>query len=316
LIGSVLLNLILLAVLSSTFEEGAAGGLRPLRKVEVEPAATQDAVALVRVEGIITEAPMGGWGAPEGTDFQYLKQQVKQAMEDSHVKAVVLKVNSPGGGASASDMMLHELKKLAAVKPMVVHMGTVAASGGFYVSMAGQEIIAQRTCITGSIGVIGETINLRALMQDKLGIEVYTFKSGPYKDVGNPFRDMTPEEQAYLQDTLIRPMYERFLSVVGEGRKKLSADQIRNLADGRVYTAEQAVANGLVDKIGFLEDAIDEAKRLAGIKQARVIEYKRQLGLLELLGLSAQTRGAPLLNINRDTIRSLAMPEVLMLWKG
>lgn len=315
---SIVFNLLLLlglAVMAGA--SGRSGNGVPLQEVLVTEADTKDAIALIRVEGLITEYPIkGDFGGMRGADFGYLKHQVALALADHNVKAVVLKVNSPGGGATASDMMLRELKKLpSSGKKIVVHMGSVAASGGYYVSMAGEKIYALPTTITGSIGVIGQVFNIEGLMSDKLGIKTIIFKSGPYKDVPSSFRDMTVEEHKYVQDTLIMPIYERFLDMVEEGRPGLTRSQIRQLADGRVYIGQAAVDNHLIDEIGFLEDAIEEAKRLAGLTEARVIQYSHQATLMDILGMSAQAGRRPIIDISRETINSLGTPEVLMLWR-
>ncbi|NIA20502.1 MAG: signal peptide peptidase SppA [Anaerolineaceae bacterium] len=309
--------LLLLGLAVKAGGSGTSGNGVPLKKVLVTGADTKDAIALIRVEGIITEYPIkGAFGGMQSADFGYLKRQVALALADDSVKAVVLKVNSPGGGATASDMMLRELKKLpAGGKKIVVHMGSVAASGGYYVSMAGQKVYALPTTITGSIGVIGQIFNVEGLMSDKLGIKTVIFKSGPYKDVPSRFRDMTVEEHKYVQDTLITPVYERFLDMVAEGRPGMTRSQIRQLADGRVYVGQAAVDNRLIDQIGVLEDAIEEAKRLAGISRARVIQYSRQPTLMDLLGMSVRANSRPVIDISRETINSLGTPEVLMLWR-
>ncbi|MBN2583180.1 MAG: signal peptide peptidase SppA [Planctomycetes bacterium] len=320
LLGSVMMNMVLLLVVGANFSEFEGGmeiSLAPLNTVVLEEAETNDAIAVIRVEGVITESPVGGlFGGTEGTDYEFVKRQVATALEDDDVKGIVLKVNSPGGGATASDMMLEELKKLPADgKKIVVHMGSVAASGGYYVAMSGETIYAQPTTITGSIGVIGQVMNVQGLMEDKLGIKTTTFKSGAYKDVPSAFRDMTEEEFRYVQETLIGPFYERFLSMVDQGRPKMTLEQIRPLADGRVYVGQAAVDNGLVDKIGTFDDAIAEARKLAGIRTARIICYSRQMSVLQMLGLSAQARSGSVVNVSRDAINSLSTPEVLMLWR-
>lgn len=316
---SIVFNFALLVGLMATADVGGAAGINggPLREVLVADAKTDDAIALIRVEGIITEYPMkSAFGGLRGTDLDYLRRQVAMALGDPNVKAVVLKVNSPGGGATASDMMLRELEKLPdSGKKIVVHMGGLAASGGYYVSMAGEKIYALPTTITGSIGVIGQVFNVEGLMSDKLGIKTVIFKSGPYKDVPSSFRDMTVEEYKYVQDTLIVPIYERFLDMVAEGRPGMTRNQIRPLADGRIFVGQAAVDNGLIDEIGFLEDAIEEAKRLAGLTKAKVIQYSRQPTLLDILGMSAKADSRPVIDISRDTINALGTPEVLMLWR-
>ena len=311
LLGSILANLVLLASLGA----GLISAPQKLRATTLENPRAKYAVAVIRVEGVITDEPIGGWGA-RGTDTLFLKEQVDQALADDTVKAVVLKVDSPGGSASASDNMLHELYRIRQTdKPLIVHMGGLAASGGYYVSMAGEKIYAQPTCITGSIGVLGQFMTVEGLFKDILHIDVHTIKSGPYKDVGNPFRQLTEQEQAYLHDTLIIPMYNRFVDMVVAGRKDLSADRIRQLADGRIFTAPQAVENGLIDEIGFFEDAVKEAMKRASLDEARLVEYRRQLGLFDLLTMSAEGANKPFLQVTPDTINAWSTPRVMLLWR-
>jgi len=316
LAGSVVVNVVLVGVVSSRLEDLGGGGRQALQETVLQKADTKDTIAVIHVKGMITEEPMGGYWGPGGTTYDFLKQQVERALGDRHVRAVVLRVNSPGGGAAASDMMLHELKRLPqADKPIVVHMGSVAASGGYYVSMAADHIVAQPTCITGSIGVIGQIMTFQEMMESKLGIKVYTFTSGDYKDVGNPFREMTVDEQIYLEDTLIAPIFNRFVGVVDEGRKNLTERNVRDLANGKVYTAQQALDNGLVDQIGFFEDAVDEAMAIAGLTQARLVEYRKQVGLFDFLAMSSEPAGPGLLRITPDVVNAWSTPRVLMLWR-
>ncbi len=278
-------------------------------------------IAVIQVRGLITGASQSSaFGSPTSTsDYAFLKLQVERALSDHRVKIVVLAVDSPGGEAAAADMMLHELKKLPlAGKKIIVHMGSLAASGGYYISMAGDKIIADPTCLTGSIGVIAEFFSVQGLLNDKLGVTVHTIKSGTMKDVGSPFRDMTTEENQYLHDTLIMPIFERFKDIVKEGRPKLSDEELDALADGRVFTAEAAVKNGLIDRVGYFQEAIDAAAQVANLTRPTVVHYGRQVTFLDALGLSTQARtggAASLLNLSRQTLDELATPKVEMLWK-
>jgi len=294
--------------------------VKGLRETITKSGDQDQRIAVIQVRGIITGASeSSAFSAPTSTsDYAFLKLQVERALADSRVKIVVLSVDSPGGEASAADMMLHELQKLPkAHKKIIVHMGSLAASGGYYISMAGEKIIADPTCLTGSIGVIAEFFSVQGLLNDKLGITVNTIKSGTMKDVGSPFRNMTPEEVAYLHDTLIMPMFERFKGFVKEGRPKI-ADEVDALADGRVFTAEAAKKNGLIDQIGYLQDAIDAAAQEAHLNKPTVIQYGRQVTFLDALGLSSQARtggSSTLLNLSRQTLDELGTPKVEMLWK-
>lgn len=204
-----------------------------------------------------------------------LKEELTKATKDEMVKAVVLRINSPGGTVNASDILYHEIKSFKASRkiPVVVSMMDVAASGGYYAAMASDAILVHPSTVTGSIGVIMLTVNAKGLME-KVGVEANAITSGPRKDMGSPFRTMTAEEKAIFQG-VIDSFYHRFLAVVQEGRPNLSADQIKKLADGRIYSGDQAKAAGLVDEIGYLDEAIELAKKKAGLTEARVVTYRR-----------------------------------------
>ena len=204
-----------------------------------------------------------------------LKEELTKATKDEMVKAVVLRINSPGGTVNASDILYHEIKTFKASRkiPVVVSMMEVAASGGYYAAMAADAVLVHPSTVTGSIGVIMLTVNAKGLME-KVGVEANAITSGPRKDMGSPFRTMTAEEKAIFQG-VIDSFYHRFLAVVQEGRPNLSADQIKKLADGRIYSGDQAKAAGLVDDIGYLDEAIELAKKKAGLTEARVVTYRR-----------------------------------------
>jgi len=186
-----------------------------------------------------------------------------------------LRINSPGGTVNASDILYHELKTFKGSKkiPVIASMMDVAASGGYYLAMATDAILVHPSTVTGSIGVIMLTINAKGLLE-KVGVEANAITSGPRKDMGSPFRTMTAEEKLIFQ-VVIDSFYDRFLAVVQEGRPHLSADQIKKLADGRIYSGEQAKAAGLVDEVGYLDEAIDLAKKNAGLTEARIVTYRR-----------------------------------------
>ncbi|MBI3604035.1 MAG: signal peptide peptidase SppA, partial [Nitrospirae bacterium] len=186
-----------------------------------------------------------------------------------------LRINSPGGTVTASDILYHEVRAFKERRkvPVVASIMDVGASGGYYVAAAADKIFVHPSSVTGSLGVIMLTVNARGLL-DKVGVEATAVTSGPRKDMGSPFRPMTEEERAIFQ-SVINSFYERFLTVVHEGRPNLSPEQIRKLADGRIYSGEQAKAAGLVDAVGYLEDSIEAAKQQAGLSEARVVIYRR-----------------------------------------
>ncbi len=246
------------------------------------------AVAIVRVEGIIVSGspPSDPFAAPIGAYSSVVADHLRRAEEDPHVKAVVLRVDSPGGSVVGSAEIHQQM--LAMTKPVVVSMGELAASGGYYVSAPADEIFANPATLTGSVGVISQFIHISELLKE-YGVEVTTVKSGEFKDEGSLFRPMTTEEIATWQ-AIIDEAYERFVEVVAEGRG-MAIDDVKALADGRVYTGKQALGLGLVDQLDNLPATIQRAAELGGIKgEPRIVEYQPPLGLLQ--GLLGQARPA------------------------
>lgn len=243
-----------------------------------------DAVAIVRVEGVILpgEAPAPNpFSSDSGGAFsQQIIKYLKEANEDDSVKAVVLFVDSPGGSVFASDEIYLQIKEMK--KPIITAMGSLAASGGYYVSAPTQEIWASPHTLTCSIGVISQFLNLEEFAKE-YGVTAITIKSGKFKDTGNPFREFTAEDQALWQG-IIDEAYGEFVHIVAEGRK-MSEEQVRAVADGRVCTGKQAKAMGLVDNLGYLPEVIDRAAELGGISgEPRLVEYNRSVGFFEALG--------------------------------
>ncbi|HVY61694.1 MAG TPA: signal peptide peptidase SppA [Planctomycetota bacterium] len=256
------------------FGLGEIGKVQEVTLVESEARAK---VLMLHIDGEINDEASGGglFGTTEGTTAQ-VKDVLDLARKDDSVVALLLRINTPGGGVTASDIIYREISawKAETKKPVVALMMDTCASGGYYVSMAADRIVAHPTCITGSIGVITMLPNVAGLA-DKLGVEVVTIKSGSHKDMGSPFRAPTDEDRKLFQ-SLIDQMYGRFVDVVAAGRKGLAKDRIRQLADGRVYTAPEALQNKLIDQIGYFEDALAAAKKLANVRDARVVSYERK----------------------------------------
>ena len=203
-----------------------------------------------------------------------VREELQKAADDDGIKAVIVRINSPGGTITASDIVYREIQTFKAKRkiPVIAAMMDVAASGGYYAALAADRILAHPTTVTGSIGVVMLTVNAQGLLE-KLGVAPLAIKSGEMKDAGSPFRKLTDQERAVFQ-SLIDEMFSRFVRLIVESRK-IPEDRVRGFADGRIYTAEQARALGLVDRIGYLDDAIDMAKEAAGIKEARVVMYHR-----------------------------------------
>ncbi len=232
-------------------------------------------VLLLDLSGVISSQGKDGI-VPQPNMLATFKEELMRASKDDKIKAVVVRINSPGGTVTASDILYHELREFKAKKkiPVIASMMDVAASGGYYLAMAADSILVHPSTVTGSIGVIMLTVNARGLLE-KVGVEASAITSGPRKDMGSPFRVMTAEERGIFQ-SVIDSFYQRFLAVVQEGRPNLTPDQIKKLADGRIYSGDQAKAAGLIDEIGYLDDAIEIAKKKAGLTEARVVTYGRR----------------------------------------
>jgi protease-4 len=227
-----------------------------------------DKIAIVEVKGVITQS-------------SEVIEEIQQYLADDGVKAIILRVDSPGGGVGPSQEIYREVVKAKRKKKIITSMGSVAASGGYYVACASDLIVANPGTITGSIGVIMQFSNFEELLK-KIGIKGIVIKSGEHKDIGSPFREMTPEEKKIMQDTLDN-VHQQFIQAVAKGRN-LDPAKVIPIADGRIMTGEQAQQLGLVDKMGNLQDAIDEASKLVGIQgKPQIVQPKKRISLWEFL---------------------------------
>ena len=256
--------------------------LNTLSRMAGEPAPVKvgfgDAVAVMQLSGAISSGSESYLSTP-GITPDLVANLLEQAAADPAIKAVVVSVNSPGGSVVASDEIYHALLKFE--KPVVVWMGEMAASGGYYISCGSDHVFAHPDTLTGSIGVISQFFNIEGLM-DKVGVDVVVITSGPAKDIGSPFREMTEEEQA-IWEGVIDEVYDGFVEIVAQARG-LPLEDVRELADGRVYTGQQALELGLVDEVGLLDDAIAKAAELGGIEgEPQVIELKTTPSFLDML---------------------------------
>jgi len=211
----------------------------------------------------------------EGTisDLKEVMADMVRFKEDDGIRGVIVRINSPGGAVGPTQEAASELKKLKAVKKVYVSMGSVCASGGYYIASVGEKLYANPSTITGSIGVIMQQTVVEELMK-KIGIQSNTLKAGSMKDVGSPFRKMTDSERQYLQD-IINNIHEQFIKDVATGRK-IPLDKARTLSDGRIYTGLQAKEAGLIDTIGTFYDAVDELKKAVGIKGKPELVYGKR----------------------------------------
>jgi protease-4 len=236
--------------------------------IERGSSGNSEKVAVIVMRGLISSNLPGNVGDSMVDD---LRAALQQARDDGRVKAVVLEIDSPGGEVTASDEIYNAVVKTRSRKPVVVYMDTLAASGGYYVSCGGKFLMANETTITGSIGVIIQTLNYEKLF-DKIGLASVVFKSGKFKDMLNGARPMTPEERDYMQGFVMK-IYDKFLGVVAKERN-LPADNLRNtIADGRILSGKEALEHKLIDGIGQLEDAFAKAKQLGGAPGATVVKY-------------------------------------------
>ena len=234
-----------------------------------------DKVAMISYTGLIAmgrRPSLLGKGRNPVSDFV---EALEKARKDDRVKAIILSINSPGGTVTASDIMYQQVRRFKekSKKPVVVLMGEVAASGGYYLSCAGDEIIARPTTITGSIGVIIETINFSEGLA-KIGIHARSVTSGPNKSMGSPFEPEKPEHRKIMQG-MVDEFYARFVDIVKKNRPNLAQDDLPKATDGRVVTGHHALELGLVDAVGYLPDAFSAAKRLAHLDRARLVKYHR-----------------------------------------
>jgi len=304
---SIIANIVLFLMLIGVVALFATGQRGILTEEVVREGPIGNKIAMISVEGII-----------HGQLADDVYAQLKAARSDERVKALIVRVNSPGGTISASDQIYKQITKFREEEhvPVVAFMQGVAASGGYYASVACDKIIAEPTAITGSIGVISWWLVVQELLEDKLGVMPVTVKSGPKKDWPSSFREPTPEELQYMQDKLITPAYERFLEVVTEGRKaSLSSDEVRRLADGGIFGAKEAKEEKLIDDIGYLDEAIAAAKSLAKIGGARVVQYRRPFSFSDFLG-ARKTNLSNMLKLDRTTLYDLGTPQVLYLWSA
>jgi protease-4 len=276
-------------------------------------------IALIDVDGVLSNArPRSMLGGEGENPVSVFAEKLQQARDDQAVKAVVLRINSPGGGVTASDLMYTEVRRFKAEtgKPVAVAMLDLAASGGYYIACAGDRIYAQPTTVTGSIGVIMMAPEFAGTMR-KIGAEVNIIKSGELKDMGSPFRGMNEKDREVFQG-LIDRMYARFFDVVQQARH-IEPDKLRSIADGRVYLAPEAKELHLVDEIGTLQDALVGAKKLAGLEDTpvQVVQYTRPYGYRPTIYAGGEVPAAAQVNlVNVELPRWLTAsgPQFMYLW--
>jgi protease-4 len=276
-----------------------------LQEIQVQPGQGLFAkkIAIIEVEGLLVNLKDGGLLQPSENPLSLFTQQLDKAADDSDVRAVVLRVNSPGGAVGTSDTMYDEVLKFRKKtgKPVIASAQEIDASGAYYVSCACDKIVVHPAGIIGSIGVIFETFEFERTL-NILGIQSNVIKSAEFKDIGSPFRHMTPEERAIFQD-MVNKFFTRFKGVVTANRPIHDPDLLAKVSDGRVFTSADAVDLHLADQVGRLDDAVDLARQMAGVPGAQVVMYKRPYGYAG--SIYADVSAPP----PRENVTTLALPS-------
>ncbi|HQU32012.1 MAG TPA: signal peptide peptidase SppA [Candidatus Brocadia sapporoensis] len=292
--------------------------IEPLRETAVAGSG-KNKILVIDVSGIISETKRQGLaGLSDEPDMVALiKEELKTAARDKYIKAIILRINSPGGTVTASDMIYHEIEqfKKGTDRKVIACIMDLGASGGYYVAVSADKIIAHPTTVTGSIGVIMLNLSMEGLLQ-KIGVKDTSIKTGEYKDMGSPLKTMTDDERKIFQGVM-DTLYERFLMVIAENRKGLTPEKLRSLADGRIYTAQQALEYGLVDRIGYLDEAISLAKEEAGLTEASIVMYHRPGAYKNNIYSQLSSAGfgtINLLNIDLKTFVNSGTPSFMYLW--
>jgi protease-4 len=307
LAGSVLLNAGLLVFLVGEKASSDDETLR-FRELTVEGKGDRK-VALISLAGVIGrgygDSLIGGRNTVPS-----VVAQLKRAERDKDVRAVILEIDSPGGGVGDSDLLYHEVRALREKgKPVVCHLKDVAASGAYYVAVGGNRIIAQPTTITGSIGVILHGINLEGLLE-KIGVREVVIKQGRMKDILSPTRPLTPEEERLLQG-IADGVFRRFAGIVMRERG-LDIQRMEAIADGRLFLAPEALKAGLIDGIGYREDALASAAALAGVRKPRLVRYEKLFSFRDLF--SASSRAVSPAAGFWDGLLEACAPRPMYLW--
>lgn len=303
---SLMLNLYL--ILASGFLSGGESS----RTTTIVKGEADQLIALVPIDGIITDA-----------EYDRFNRYMNRMEEDGSAKALIIEINTPGGSVNASDRIYNRVqrfKKKHEKTPVIVSMGALATSGGYYSACAGDYIVAQRTTLTGNIGVLMPNYNVSDLVK-KLGVSDTTIVSSgtPFKDAGSMMKPENPASRQYLQD-IIDQAFGQFKSVVVEGREGKLKKKIDEIANGKVYTAEDALKLGLIDQVGYLEDAIAYASQTAGLTKPEVVRYHDNPSLRDLFvgaeGKSTLPAGGLTVHVSPEMIDRLTTPRLMYVWRG
>jgi len=312
--GWVLFCAVFFATACASIQLGPTMG--PLKETVLEGKGPEK-VLLIDLQGVINnQKDYAFTGATTALGMvEQVREIIAKAEKDDDIRALLLKVNSPGGTVTASDIILHELvtyKKKHGI-PVYVQIMDLAASGGYYVALAGDEIIAHPTSLIGSIGVIALKVNMKNLME-KIGVDWEIVKSGDKKDFMSPFRSFTDEERNLFQNT-IDNFHTRFVSIIAENRTELDLDAVKPFADGRVFEAQQAMDYKLIDGIGYISDTMERIKLKLANPDLKVVTYQRQGDYKSnLYSISPQPPAFNLLNLNLGLDKSALSSHFLYLW--
>jgi len=318
---SALLNIILfIMVTSKVFSSATFSSINSDKRYNEQfvsgNTSSKNKILLIPVNGIIMSGTDGGMWGGQTDPVQMVVDSLEKAETDNNVKAIILDINSPGGSVTASDNIHTALKRFKNKRPnipIVAYFGEVAASGGYYIAMPSNRIVVHPTSVTGSIGVIATVFNLEGLFQ-KIGLKQEAIKSADKKDMLSYSRTMTEEERAIIQG-IIDELYQRFVGIVVAGRPNLTKEAVLKLADGRIYTGEQAVKNGLADETGDREDAFESAKKLAKISEAEVIQYKKRYNIFQMFEMSALLQPQNIASDLKNILFEKNTPKLLYLWQ-
>lgn len=313
-----LLVMLLFVVFSgcTLFKINVTPSLGPLKEKTVSGEGG-DKVLLIDIKGVISnKKEVSALGVEMSVGLvDRVRETLKKAEKDDDVKALILRINTPGGTVTSSDIIYHEIKTFKERKKIKVYavVMDLAASGGYYVAQAADQIIVHPTSLTGSIGVIAMKMNLSGLM-DKMGVDFEVVKSGDHKDFLSPFRALTKDERIIFQET-INDLHQRFVSTIADNRKQLSRDEIKNLADGRIYTSQQALDAKLIDQIAYMDEAEEFIKKDLGLDAMRLVIYHRT-GQYKS-NIYSSTPLPPALNfnlVNLNFIPETPGPNFMYLW--
>jgi protease-4 len=277
-----------------------------------------DKIAIIDIDGVLANRRRGGWMRSGENPVSLFIEKLDKAASDKSVKAVVLRLNSPGGTVAASDIMYHHLRRFRQQtgKPVIACILGLGCSGAYYIACGSDGIIAQPSSVVGNIGTVFQTFSVAGTME-KIGVKAVTIKSGELKDLASPLHDLKDEEQKVLEG-ITEHLSEQFFEVVRTGRKEIDEQKMARLSDGRVFTAEQALDQGLIDKVGYLDDGIKWAKETAGIKKTQVVIYHRPSSYKpNAYGLAAAGSDGigPLVNLELPDWLNAGGAQFLYLWQ-